>query len=182
MSMWNRHNRPYLLCVVLSLLIFICQVSYLLLPALLHYMDQQNAVQELTLIQSYRKWHENYLQLKEEKDTKANYLKGLESELLYEDELDLLPGIIHQISLVAKTELTRFRPGPVLSEIPYIAQKTQIYLKGSFFQVIHSMQLLQKLQIYQQLNFVIQPHEEQLLCTIDLQLYYKPGKRGGSHV
>ncbi|AZR73563.1 hypothetical protein BBF96_09280 [Anoxybacter fermentans] len=167
----------YKLALGIVLILIFISIFFFLIPEIRLYKQKKADLNEFQLISSRIKLWKNYRSLKEEKETKSKYVKGLESKLYFVDEIYLLVESIQSIFQSTGIEPISFNLGSIIEDKIYFYQNMQIKIQGSYEEILSFLSLIVKKHLIKNLDFEIGPYQDSLLqCSLNLEVYLKPGK------
>lgn len=163
----------------LILLIFFCVFTYIFLfPTIQDYRCQKGLLDQVRRIQSEEELWKNYQSMKEEKEEKEKYLKGLENQLYSESQISEVVEDLQGISLNAQTEILKLNLGRLIPDKEYPVQNLKLTIQGRYMGILTFLSVLGNSFPQKKLFFIINSYNNKLHCTIDLDFYLRPKKRG----
>lgn len=163
----------------LILLIFFCVFTYFcLFPTIREYGYQKGLLDQVRQVYSEEELWKNYQSMKEEKEEKAKYLKGLENQLYSESQISEVVEDLQEISLNAQTQIRKLNIGRLISDKEYPVQNLKLTIQGGFDGILTFLSVLGNSCPQKKLFFIINSYNSTLYCTIDLDFYLQSKKRG----
>lgn len=151
-------------------------------PALHKHQQLRHFQKQLETYGEDSNWYEIYQKWKEEKESKANYLRGLEARIYHESELYRLVEHWQQESKSCGIELIRYIPGTQAQDSEYLYKKIQLVLQGDFLPILQFLQRAMQITSYRNVRLVLSRSAGGLQCSLDFEVLMKAGKENGKGI
>jgi hypothetical protein len=164
------------------LLLIVLLVIFRISPASHKHQQLQRLQGQMKIYGEDTNWYEIYQKWKEEKESKANYVKCLEENIYHEDELYRLVERWQRESRVFGVELIRYIPGAHGQDPEYLYKKVQMVLQGEYLPMLQYLQRMMRTTSFRNVRLVFNKSSLGLQCSLDFEVFMKAGKENGKGI
>lgn len=173
MNLYLPNTLKYQLAIFITIIVLKSLIFGGLIPEIKKYQDYRARLSFHDDLSRKREIQEIYEQMKEEKEVKANYIKGLEKRLIASNEKHMILESFQELANSSGITLMNFQFFLLSQFKIYPVQKLQIIFQGSYPELLHFLALTTQRHFCHSLKFLISPKHDIIQCQLTLEIYLK---------